>query len=322
VFKRRGKRKPRRSTNTAPQGASASLTGYVQGEVLQLARFTHLVPGPSEGAEVQAAASRVERLALLTQTCDIERAIAGDRSLQAAEVITAPDAAQAKRWSDGESPRHLALPLAGEMAFADLDRIVTLDPLVAVTCAHSQGVAPSDSRRFAHGVARKFERYPFPDDFSAAVGHLRVSILHKWDKDTSPEGRVLRFLSQLRVESSRGWDHEDGTATDVTLTFIMQQGYLPVLAEPAAPSVELTDWLSSERQASEVADRLERTTSASDRSVLLELLATAWASLCRPTGNFRSFVGEMVAEDEYPVSRYWKSEKLDLDHLSGPNAAT
>ncbi len=55
-------------------------------------------------------------------------------------------------------------------------------------------------------------------------------------------------------------------------------------------------------------------------------LGEAWADRCRPKGApakkvidaVASLIAEVVPADEYMLTRYRRSEQLDLDHLSVP----
>lgn len=99
----------------------------------------------------------------------------------------------------------------------------------------------------------------------------------------------------------------------------MRQGSLPILADPPAPSVAITSWLAKHNQASEIANKLaEPAIESDDRVYLYNKLAEAWAALCRTNDAIRSISAEIVSEDEYVLSSYWQSERLDLDQLSGP----
>lgn len=51
---------------------------------------------------------------------------------------------------------------------------------------------------------------------------------------------------------------------------------------------------------------------------LYNRLAESWAALCTSNHAVRSISGEIVSEDEYVLSEYWKSKRLDLDQLSDP----
>jgi hypothetical protein len=223
----------------------------------------------------------------------------------------------AKHYAEGETPQYVAVSEAGADAFADLDRIMTLDKRIIADCPHRAGVGtdPDQVRRFGQAVARKFGRYPFPDYFIESVEPLRRRVLRRWDKPASPEGRVLADLVQIRVQPV---PVEPASDMDFTLMFIMRQGSLPILANPPVPSLGIVA-LAELRQPSGIAEKLADTAvGLDDRVYLYNKLAEAWASLCLPNSAIRSVSGEIVSEDEYVLSDYWQSERLDLDQLSGP----
>ena len=276
------------------------------------------MPAPLFGIFSNVARSKVRQVVVLTQTCDIVRPSDKRPYLQVAPLIKISDAITAKRYAEGETPQYVAVPEAGAAAFADLDRIMTLNKRLIAECRHRPGVPtePDDVRRFGQAVARKFGRYPFPNYFIESVEPLRSRILKRWDKPASPEGQTLGDLVQIRVQPV---PIKSASDTDLTLVFIMKQGSLPILADPPAPSRETTAWLATPKQASEIAKKLADTTiGPDDRAHLYSKLVEAWAALCRPNSAIRSISGEIVSEDEYVLSDYWKSERLDLDQLSGP----
>jgi hypothetical protein len=223
-----------------------------------------------------------------------------------------------RRYAEGETPQYVAVPEAGMDAFVDLDEIATISKTLAVEWPHRPGVRedPEEIRRFGQGVARKFGRYPFPNYFIESVDLLRKRILHRWDKSTSPEGRVLADLVQIRVKPV---PIEGASATDFSLSFIMKQGSLPILDNPPSPSRQITSWLSASRGPADIAQKIANPSiSLDDKAFLYDRLAESWADQCSTNDVVRSISGEIVSEDEYVLTEYWQSERLDLDQLSGP----
>jgi hypothetical protein len=238
--------------------------------------------------------------------------------LQLAPLVRINDIQTAKRYSEGETPQFVAVPEAGADAFADLDLIMTADKRLIVNCAHRPGVTaePEEVRRFGQAVARKFGRYPFPDYFIESVEPLRKRILRRWDKGNSPEGRILADLVQIRV---RPVPIQPSPVADFALIFIMKQGVLPILPDPPVPTPQIASWLASTQQVADIADKLsDAELSSDDRTHLFNKLAEAWADLCLSNETVRTISGEIISEDEYVLSDYWQSERLDLDQLSGP----
>ena len=311
-----------------PDGGQAdvSLAGFRQGEVVDLPWFIQpellpalsWMPIPILRIFLRAGSSRSRQFVVITQTCDIVRPVQMRPYLQLALLIKVDDAGTAKRYTEGETPQFVAVPNVGADAFANVDLIKTVAKRFIAICPHRPGVTadPEEVRRFGQAVARKFGRYPFPDYFVDSIEPLRRRILRRWDKSSSPEGKILADLVQIRVSPV---PIDPPSDTEFTITFIVKQGVLPILADPPEPSQAIISWLASPRQASAIADKLaDVRLSLDDRSHLYSELAQSWADLCVLSDNVHAVTGEFVSEDEYVLSDYWQSERLDLDQLSGP----
>ena len=295
------------------------LDQFRQGDVLRVSHFVSLRLNTTSQVVVED--SQPESLVIVTQTCDIvsaRRVPQAPRLLQAAVVISVTDPTKSAIYRRGDSPRYVPVPLAGDNVFADLDRIISVHVALLEECDHYHGL-PDDPRaasQFGKAVARKFGRYPFPNDLALAVEALRTRILEKRNKPDSPEGRVLLQMIQIRAEALPAWS---ANPVDVFLVFIMRRGFMPPFEPDAAASDELVAWLPNHLDSPvEIASRLDGDLSAKDRSLVLRSLVNSWSRLCKPVGVVRSLEGEMVGEEEYTVERYWNSESLDLDYLSGP----
>jgi hypothetical protein len=89
--------------------------------------------------------------------------------------------------------------LAERRLVADLDRVMTVEKSVAMSWRRTQGCRSDDEvRAFAEALARKRQRFAFPDDFTAATKALQGRLRGKHDKQTS-EGQALRALPEIRV---------------------------------------------------------------------------------------------------------------------------
>jgi hypothetical protein len=300
------------------------LNSFRQGEVVDLPWLIHAAA--AQGLQWTPvlrllrifSGTAVRQAVVVTQTCDIVRPADKRPYLQLAPLLRVADDKNAKRYTEGEVPQFVAVPELGGDAFVDLDQIITLEKRLVVKCAHRPGVGeePEVIQRFSQSIGRKFDRYPFPNYFIEAVEPLRKRILRRWDKEESPEGRIFADLVQIRVQPI---PVESMTDTEFTLTFIMKQGILPVLAEPPVPTAQIVQRLAQSQQASAIASELGSAELSPDgRAYLYNKLAEAWARLCVPNSSACAFYGEVVGEDEYVLSDYWKSERLDLDQLSGP----
>jgi hypothetical protein len=186
--------------------------------------------------------------------------------------------------------------------------------LAAITPGWNQD---SEIRKFQAAVARRYQRFAFPDDFTKTVSRLRDKIISRHGKLTSPEGQLFSVVRQVRVSANPHWSASE---VEVTLSFIVAANTLDEIPEEIGDTEELTTtlrWLSARQRTSfEIATRLLSESDPESKNVLWTRLAEAWAQSCRPTGCIRSVFGEARDASEYPIAEFWESSQLDLDHLS------
>ncbi len=295
----------------------AATAEFEQGEVLGLRRFIYFTISADPARAADAVTVETNESVLLTQTCDVVRPVADRPFVQVAPLIRITDGAVAARCRDGAQPRYAWVPAAGEDAFADLDRIQTIKKDLLVTLEHIPGVTNDDERRiFARAIARKIERFAFPDDLALSLKKLRDRIIRKWDKPESAEGRALQQVLQIRASSHPDWREP---AISVHLVFIVEIGVLPKFDEHAPPDPAAVP--ADDVNPSDVAQSLEDATDPAERAMLWSALGNAWAACCTPTGTVTEVTGEVVGADEYTIDRFWDSSPLDFDYLSGPGEA-
>lgn len=218
-----------------------ALAEWEQGDIAERASGA-IVPVP--GSET------VERLAVLTQTCDIRRSVAERPYLSLAPIVQL-DGDNAALAARGRSPRFSPLLFGGETVFADLDRIVTVHKQDLVEWTRTPGVASEDDRRrFANSCGRKFARAAFPNDLASALDKFRKRAIKKHGK-SSREGAALDLLEDIRVTGTPSWD---AAKIDVFVLFC------------PATEKELEAFGAEE----------------------LEQLAQGWLDLCAPHGAIRS----------------------------------
>jgi hypothetical protein len=236
----------------------------------------------------------------------------------------------------------------GTDTFADLDIIGTLDKNILASTPVTDGVGPADAdvRRFGQRIARRFGRFPFPDEVVPWLTPLTDIVTSKYGKETG-EALALEQVVELRVEATDGWA---APPYDLTLVTIVRAGTLPEFDEDEQidPPPSLQRWLREpsgrlRRASGDIANRLfahkvdtTGTTPAptpAERYHLWLALAEAWAAKCTPRGRDREnpAVAEVVAggeiaadiasDDEYSLARYRRSERLDVEHLSPPAPA-
>ncbi len=272
------------ATNTA-------LLQWKQGDVLDLPAIAWLGAPDAPLTEHAASAEKsphsnlsvlfaeADGLVVVTQTCDLVRDCSSRPHVELARLVRLdePAAGEARK---GSRPRFVPVPALGEDAFADLDVVMTAEKTILTTSTRRQGLASdSDVRRFARGVGRSFSRFAFPDDLSKSLRGLVSRIRDKHDR-SSPEGRALAALEEIRVTGSPAWA---APAIDVFLTF----------APPSRPDA---DEVCSQEEWDEIVD--------------------SWIRRSDTLGVVRSIDGAMIPLDELTAREYVDSDPLDLDYLS------
>lgn len=254
-----------------------ALAKWRQGDcVLGEAWFVHRTTPPSEdGADLHETA--VAGMVIVTQSCDVVRAFDKRPFVEISPLVelSQDDFDLAAR---GRRPQYAVVPaLADERLVADLDRTMTVEKSVVATWERVAGCRTDDeSRAFASALARKRERFAFPDDFNTLVHKLRDRVQEKHDKQ-SDDGRALRDLREIRVQAAPAWNAE---AVDLFFWFIREA------VGPAAPQKPWPDFLKK------------------------------WLAMVVPQGRFTSVHGQVVALEDMSARDYVDSDRLDLDYLS------
>lgn len=267
----------------------AELANCCQGDVVDFQSFSWHADTQRPLTEVSAEAtdspghtivvSEYDHMVVVTQTCDVVRSCADRPFVQLSPVIQLDEDA-AREASRGMRPRYAALPALGDTAFADLDRIVTLEKSLLAAASRQPGCNDDrQRRRFAGSVGRKFGRVAFPDDLELSLRALTARIKSKHDKN-SPEGMALAALEEIRVTATPSWDSD---RIDVFLSFC------PATAADALDVMSEDEWDS---------------------------LIDDWIARSSPTGVIARVDGAMVPLEELTALEYVDSDRLDLDHLS------
>ena len=268
--------------------------------------------------------------AVLSQTCDI---VQRDRLTVQIAPLVPLSGSMANEAKIRRRPQYVPLPNAPENLFIDLERLTSIHKNDLVDVAHEAGVSSQDeARKLAQSIGRRFTRFPFPDNVHPWLRPLEGVLQTKADHPNSPEGIALKNIMEIRVEARGKW--EDPPPYALTILFVVEPGILPYGPQDEPPEVpaELSGWLRDgsgalKRTASQIADRLNRASSAPDRYYLWLALGEAWAAQCHPEPGASQAVmrevedsidGEVLSADELTMDRWWGSEALDLDHLSPP----
>lgn len=238
--------------------------------------FVHRTIANADGNDLHE--TLVLGLVVLSQTCDIVRAIADRPELEISPLVKVPPGilTTIKR---GYRPRYAHVPAleAGELV-ADLDRVMTVDKHVAASWPRIQGCSSdSEIRAFAVAIGRKRTRFAFPDDFAEHVRKLQSRIQDKHDRN-SLEGRALRALREIRVLATPSWDDAN---------------------------VSLMYWF--------IREELDEAFEGIEWSVLLE----KWLALVPVRGRYATVEGQVTSLQRLTADEYVHSDPLDLDHLSG-----
>ena len=156
---------------------------------------------------------------VLTQTCDIVRSPTTRSFIDIAPLRTV-NPNEMGYIRSGYMPQYLFLPsLEADLLVGDLDRVMTMEKSVALAVAgkHVRNCETDyQARSLATSVARKYERFAFPNDFSNAMQGIKARIKEKHGK-ASPEGRFLAELVEFRVRCAPSWD---AAAPDIVFLMI------------------------------------------------------------------------------------------------------
>lgn len=261
------------------------------GDLGFLHRFDPLIPltedardALADASDLDVADTTVHGLIVLTQTCDIVRSCVDRPYLEVSPLVQVSQT-ELGRVSRGAQPRFAFVPgVADKGLVADLDRVMTVEKALALHWERTAGCRTDEERRLlAAALARKRQRFAFPDDFVAWVRPLQDRLTKKHAK-SSDEGQSLRALREIRVRASPSWD-----ADRVSLHFLFIRG--------------------------EDEQGMERGSEEWDRQV------AAWMEKLNRGGEdapirFVKIDGSALSLDDLSAREYTESDPLDLYHLS------
>ena len=191
----------------------------------------------AENTETDLVDDPVPGFLVVTQTCDIIRSPKERPYIQVSPLVRL-SAEEIKRAKKGLYPRYIHLPaLETKNLVGDLDRIMTLEKALVASWKRVPGwTDPSDGRRIARAISRKFQRPAFPDPFVEWIRPLYDRLKKKHDR-SSPEGERLRSLREIRVRAEPSWNSPN---PKITFYFILTET-LPSDAEEEEKLLE--NWL-------------------------------------------------------------------------------
>ena len=310
----------------------AQLGACRQGDVIALDRQVWLAHGDlptTTQAKERAVAGKLSGmyekadagLAVLTQTCDIVPRSDRHRPFVAVAPLVELEEQEALEARRGRRPRYAHLPAYENGRFCvDLDRITTIETGVLLRHPRISGLSTDrDRAAFGKAVARKFGRFPFPDDLPRALARWRDHVVSKHDRENSPEGRLYHHALDVRLSVQGSWDAE---VIDVTVSVLLPPGFLPPTDPDTDPEVGSVEAITS-MPAADIAQRLCDGVSDPQIGVLMcEQLQQHWADRCEPTGTVRSIEFELVGVDDMTVDTYLETYSFDLEFLSSDLATT
>ena len=143
---------------------------------------------------------------ILTQTCDIVRTCVARPVVELAPLIEV-DQKTLDEVIGWRRPSLAFIPaLADKRLVADLDRAMTVEKAVIAGWDRIIGFqSDQEFRVFQRVLARKRQRFAFPDEFTEFVRPLQKRLVEKHGKESS-EGAALRALEEIRVAASPSWN--------------------------------------------------------------------------------------------------------------------
>lgn len=268
------------------ESIDAALAEWRQGDLaLEEGWFIHAADGcrpltpASQRADggLQALMTEVDGLVMVTQTCDVVRSCT-DRPFVEVAPLVEVSASDLRAIERGRRPAYAVVPAVKERRLVvDLDRVMTVEKSVVASWSRTPGCQTDQARRdLAQALVRKRARAALPDDFTAFAAKLVDRLQGKHDK-SSPEGRALRALRQIRVRGAPSWDAKE---VEVAFWFVPEEDELEFEGMP---------WH----------EHLKR-----------------WEKLLAAAGRFTTVHVAVRTLGDLTAREYVESDLLDLDHLS------
>jgi hypothetical protein len=179
---------------------------------------TPLTQEAKEAGESELVEYEVKGFSIVTQTCDIVRSCSTRPFIEISPLVELPPTFNMTSAQRGQLSRYGWLPLLNESRLVvDLDRTMTVEKAVVAGWSRTPGLTTdSECRDFARALARKRQRFAFPDDFVAWTEDARVFCnVGCGEKPTCARycGGVYRHNSRCyrgnidprRTDSASGW---------------------------------------------------------------------------------------------------------------------
>jgi hypothetical protein len=164
----------------------------------------------------------VKGLTVVSQSCDIVKKCALSEYLEVSPLVEIDDEARLHAIRKGRQLRYAYLPgLANRKLAVDLDRTMTVEKAVVAGWNRIPGCITDPERvDFADALARKRQRFAFPDSFNAGLAKFRDRLKEKEGK-ASLEGALIAALDHIRVRPDPNWD---AASVAVLFWFLLEPG--------------------------------------------------------------------------------------------------
>jgi hypothetical protein len=150
--------------------------------------------------------STIDGLVVVTQTCDIVKGCADSEFVDVSPLVPVcnEDLCKIKR---GRLIRYAYVPgVADRLLVADLERTMAVEKSIVATWTRVPGCATDEDRvAFADALARKRQRFAFPDGFNTGLDKFKERLKEKRKRD-SAEGRLVNAIDHIRVQPQPNWD--------------------------------------------------------------------------------------------------------------------
>jgi hypothetical protein len=222
--------------------------------------------------------SQVHGLIVVTQSCDIVKGCKKSEFVDVSALVPVNDA-DLFEIRRGRQIRYAYVPgVADRGLVADLERTMAVEKSVVAAWNRIPGCTTDDERiAFAGALARKRQRFAFPDGFNTGLAKFKRRLKENREKSTA-EGQLISALDDIRAEPRPTWE---------------------------APQVTVLFWFLLARDQDIDLDESRRVIEGWMRRVVLPLPF----ALADPAF-------ELVEQEDMTVRDYLSSQPLDYDDMS------
>jgi hypothetical protein len=154
-------------------------------------------------------------LVVVTQTCDIIKDCTKFEFVDVSPLVHVNDQ-RLQEIRKGRQIRYAYIPgVASERLVADLERTMAVEKSVVAGWTRTPGCSTDDEVvAFAAALARKRQRFAFPDGFNAGLAAFKDRLRGKRKSTSTVEGLLVKALDCVRAFADPNWN-----ASHVTVFF-------------------------------------------------------------------------------------------------------